>query len=107
MNNDNLKEKEELRQRVIALLTREQIDFLDKLGKDARFSTGKKLTHTKIISYLIDILMRLGVDGKALKTSYDLEEKIKNSIVKSLISKSLAEPISLEKFNFNEIKKDE
>lgn len=90
MNNERLSKKEiDLRQRVIALLTREQIEYLDKIGNDARFSTGKKITHIKIVSALVDLLMHLGVDGKGLRDSADLEEKIKNGIIKTLISNAL------------------
>lgn len=81
--------KKEIRQRVIALLTREEIDFLDKLSNDARFSTGKKFTHTKIISTLVDMIMRLNIDGKGLMNPIDLEERIKNALIKNLISAAL------------------
>jgi hypothetical protein len=84
-----IEKKNELRRRVIALLTREEIDYLDKLGKDAWFSYGRKLTHTKIISFIIDVLMRLGVDCHGVKSSRDLEEKVKNAIARVLISESL------------------
>jgi hypothetical protein len=81
--------QKELRQRVIALLTRREIEFLDKLGMDALFSRGSKLTRTKLISHIIDILIRLGIDGKGVKSSYDLEEKIKNVIIKNLVTQPL------------------
>ena len=69
--NSKSQNQKELRQRVIALLTREEIEFLDKLGMDALFSRSNKLTRTKLISYIIDILIRLGIDGKGIKTSDD------------------------------------
>ncbi len=79
----------EMRQRVIALLTREQLDFLDKLGKDAFFTTGHKLTHTKIVSYSLDLLISLGLDGKNIKSYEDLENKAKEAIMKKIIASSL------------------
>ena len=85
----NIQSQKELRQRVIALLTRQEIEFLDKLGMDALFSCGYKLTHTKLISYVIDILIRLGIDGKGIKDSYDLERKIKNAFIKILVAQPL------------------
>lgn len=40
MDTKMTQEKSEKTQRVIALLNREEIDFLDKLGKDTLFSSG-------------------------------------------------------------------
>jgi len=62
--------------RIIAFLTREEVDFLDKLGKDALFTTGHKLSRTEIISALIDAINSLSIDGKDVKTAQDLKEKI-------------------------------
>ena len=46
--------KSKAKRRVIALLSREEMDFIDKIGKDALFSTGSKLTRVDIIAALID-----------------------------------------------------
>jgi len=62
--------------RVIALLGRDQVDFLDKISKDALFSTGSKLSRTKIISAMVDVLKDLHVSGRGVKTSDELERKI-------------------------------
>lgn len=62
--------------RVIALLTRDQVDFLDQVGKDALFSTGRKLSRTKIISALVEFLRNLGIDGRGVRGIEDLKEKI-------------------------------
>lgn len=62
--------------RVIALLTRDQIDFLDLVGKDALFSTGKKLSRSKIISALVELLRSLGIDGRGVGDIKELNEKI-------------------------------
>lgn len=87
---DNIKKQKEIRQRVIALLTRQEIEFLDKLGIDALFSGGGKLTRTKLISYIIDILISLGIDGTRIKTTEDLKEKIKGAIMKTLFTQSFS-----------------
>ena len=71
--------------RVITMLDRQEIDFLDKLGKDALFSTGHKLTYNEILKGLIDFIMEQGFSGdeidslEALKKKllYELEEKSK------------------------------
>ena len=62
--------------RVIALLNREQVDFLDKLGKDALFSTGAKLSRTKIIYAMVNALRTLGVTGSGVRSKEELEQKI-------------------------------
>ena len=45
----------------VTSLTRTQIDFLDKLGKDAHYTYGHKLSRAKILSELVQLLMQLGV----------------------------------------------
>ncbi len=62
--------------RVIALLSREQVDFLDQVGKDALFSTGRKLSRTKIISALVELIRSLDIDGRGIRDIEDLKEKI-------------------------------
>jgi len=67
--------------RVIALLGREQIDYLDKLGKDALFSAGHKLSRTKIISYFVDFAKEIGFTGKNVRTEEEFIKKIKEATV--------------------------
>ena len=62
--------------RVIALLNREQVDFLDEVGKDALFSTGAKLSRTKIIYAMVNALRSLGVRGQGVRSKEELEQKI-------------------------------
>lgn len=45
----------------VTFLTREQIDFLDKLGKDSLFKYGRKLSRAKILSELVNLLITLRV----------------------------------------------
>lgn len=73
--------------RVIALLGREQVDFLDRLGKDALFSTGTKLSRTKIISSVVDLLMGLHINGKGVRTEEEFEEKVKAALKENLLTK--------------------
>ncbi|MCX7661941.1 MAG: hypothetical protein N2Z79_04580 [Candidatus Omnitrophica bacterium] len=72
--------KEKQMQRVVTFLNREELDFLDKLGKDALFSTGLKISRAKLISWIIEFLIKLNLDGKNLKNLEDLEEKIRELI---------------------------
>jgi len=52
--------------RTVTFLTREQIDFLDNLGKDALFYQGIKLSRAQILAELVDLLRELGIDAKKL-----------------------------------------
>ncbi len=70
--------------RVVTFLDREQVDYLDKLGKDALFSTGVKFPRTRVISSLIDLLRRANVSGDGLKSDQDLEERLIKRLVASL-----------------------
>jgi len=56
-------EKQITAHRVITMLGREEIDFLDKVGKDALFSTGHKLSYNEILRGLIDFAMEAGISG--------------------------------------------
>ena len=59
--------------RVITFLTRDELDFLDKIGKDALFSAGAKLSRSKIISALVNVIRKLDIDGAGLRCKKDLE----------------------------------
>ncbi|MDD5254800.1 MAG: hypothetical protein PHR11_01950 [Candidatus Omnitrophica bacterium] len=67
-------------QRVVTFLNREEVDFLDKLGKDALFSTGLKLSRTKIISWLIEFTKKLQLNGDNIKSEEEFEERIIDNI---------------------------
>ncbi len=69
-------EKKEKNQRVVTFLNRDEVDFLDKMGKDAIFSTGTKLSRAKLIAWLVDILKGLNISGENLKTEKELEVRI-------------------------------
>ena len=73
--------KPEKIQRVVTFLNRNEIDFLDKLGKDALFSTGTKLSRAKLIAWLVDFLKELKINGVGIKSEEDLEGKI-NEVLK-------------------------
>ena len=61
--------KEKLR--AVTFLSRQQIDFLDKLGKDAFFYEGKKLSRSHIISELVNFLMDFGISIKNINVADD------------------------------------
>jgi hypothetical protein len=66
--------------RVVTFLDRSQVDYLDKMGKDALFSTGVKFPRTRIISTLIDLLRKVNVSGEGLRSDGDLEERLMQKI---------------------------
>ncbi len=76
----NPQDNPEMQQRVIVFLNRNQVDFLDKLGKDTLFSGKKKLSRTKIIASLVDLLMDLDINGKDISSLDDLKRRIKEKI---------------------------
>ncbi|MBI2870971.1 MAG: hypothetical protein HYY14_04595 [Candidatus Omnitrophica bacterium] len=61
---------------VIVNLGREEVDYLDKIGKDALFSTGSKLSRNKVISAMILAVKQLGLTGEGTKTKDALQAKI-------------------------------
>ncbi len=73
MRNESDQEK---RERVVTFLNRNEVDFLDKIGKDALFSTGIKLSRAKLIAWLIDLMKKLDINGENIKSEKEFEERI-------------------------------
>lgn len=69
--------------RVIASLSRAQIDFLDKIGKDALFSAGVKLSRTTIISAMVNALRRLEISTEGVSSKKELEDTILETVKKN------------------------
>jgi hypothetical protein len=67
---------DEKNQRVVTFLNRESVDFLDKLGKDALFSTGQKVSRARLISWLVDFMKHLEINGENIKSEKDLELRV-------------------------------
>jgi hypothetical protein len=74
----------EKNQRVVTFLNRDEVDFLDKLGKDALFSTGLKLSRAKLIAWLVEFMKELNISGKDIRSEQDFENKIKEVLDQSL-----------------------
>ncbi|MDI6605992.1 MAG: hypothetical protein QME65_02470 [Candidatus Omnitrophota bacterium] len=70
-----------IKHRVIAMLNRDELDFLDKMGKDALFSTGHKLSYNDIIRSLIDFGKEIGLSGNKIDSQKALKEKILQRIL--------------------------
>ena len=62
--------------RVVAFLTREELDFIDKLAKDALFSTGRKLTRTDIIRAFVDAIKARFNNAEGVRSECELVKKI-------------------------------
>lgn len=73
---DAKKDHDIKRRRVIALLTREEMEYLDRLGMDALFSTGSKLSRIVIIGALLDAAMALDVSAKGIRNKKELVREI-------------------------------
>ena len=70
--------------RVITMLDRNEIDFLDKLGKDALFSTGHKLSYNDILKGLIDFAIDIGLSGENVDSFDALKEKLRSEFPKCI-----------------------
>ena len=68
--------------RVIASLNREQVDYLDQLGKDAQFSSGIKLSRTEILAAMVNALKRLNLTGEGITTAGQFEQRIVDAIMR-------------------------
>ncbi len=62
--------------RVVTFLDRSQVDYLDKLGKDALFSTGVKFPRTRVISALINLMQEANVSGEGLRSDEELKKRL-------------------------------
>ena len=70
--------------RVIASLNREQVDYLDKIGKDAQFSSGIKLSRTQILAAMVNALRRLNLTGEGVTTVNQFEQRIVDAMMHRL-----------------------
>ena len=70
-------EKNILKHKVITMVDRNELEFLDKLGKDSLFSTGHKLTYNEILKALIDFAMEERIRGENIISPEALKKEIK------------------------------
>lgn len=62
--------------RVVTFLDRDHVDLLDRIGKDALFSTGAKFPRTKIIAGLIELLRWANVTGEGIRTEQEFAQRL-------------------------------
>ena len=65
--------------RVLVNLTREQLDHLDTIGKDAQFSTGVKLYRSTILGMMAEVLLRLEIRGQNIRCAEDFWKRVSHS----------------------------
>jgi len=69
-------DKKIMTHRVITMLGRSEIDFLDKIGKDALFTTGHKLSYNEILRGLIDFAMEMRISGEKIDSAEGLKRML-------------------------------
>ena len=62
--------------RVVVNLTRKDLEFIDNIGRDALFTTGKRLTNNKIIRAFIGVMQEIKVKGDGLYSDEELKNRI-------------------------------
>lgn len=67
-------------QRVSTNLDYMQIELLDRLSREARFTGGSKLSHSIILNTLVDVLAQLPVDVTGVRTKEELQARIFDAI---------------------------
>jgi hypothetical protein len=77
-----MKNLEEKNQRVVTFLNRDEVDYLDKIGKDALFSTGFKLSRAKLLAWMVDFVQNIQVSGNGIKSERDFKNRIMEVLVK-------------------------
>lgn len=83
-------------QRVVTFLNRKEVDFLDKIGKDALFSTGMKVSRARLIAWLVDFMQELNLNGEGITSERDFDNKLKYLFKTKLEKRS---PPATEGFN--------
>lgn len=71
--------------RVVVNLTREELEFIDNIGRDALYTTGKRLTNNRIIRAFISVMREIKLKGDGLYNAEELKNRI---LVKLKIKKN-------------------
>jgi len=70
--------------RLVAMISRDEMDLLDRIGKDALFSAGRKLSRTEVVSAILDAVASLPITGKNIHS----KEELRNYIIKAIEEKA-------------------
>lgn len=68
--------------RVVTFLTREELEFMDKLEKDMMFSVGTHISRSKVIEDLVSLFAETRMSAIGIKNNQDFVEKVKEAIMK-------------------------
>jgi hypothetical protein len=60
------------------------MDFIDRIGKDALYSTGRKLSRTEVVSAILDAIAQLPITGKDIHSEGELREYVRKAIASRL-----------------------
>ena len=64
-----------IKHRVITQLDRDELEFLDKLGKDAMFASGHKLSHNEILEVLVIMAREMDISWESINNIKSLLEE--------------------------------
>ena len=70
--------------RLIAMIHRGEMDFIDKISKDALFTTGRKLSRADVVSAILSAVAQLAINGKNIQSEEELCEHIEKAIKENL-----------------------
>jgi len=70
--------------RLIAMIHRKEMDLIDRIGKDALFTTGRKLSRADVVSAILSAVAQLGINGKNINSEEELREYIEEAIKANL-----------------------
>ena len=84
-----------IKHRVITMLNRKEMDFLDKLGKDALFSTGHKLSYNEILRGLLHFAIEIGLSGEGITSFRVVKEKVLEAIKKAQPGNEFPKPFEI------------
>lgn len=68
--------------RVVTFLTRQELEFLDKLEKDVIFSTDMHISRSQILQNLTELLAKTNMDAIGIKDDQELKAKMAQAIAR-------------------------
>lgn len=74
--------KKPITHRVVTFLTREELDFLDKVEKDVMFSSGKYISRSQILQDMAELLAKTKMNATGIKDNEALKTKMQEAIAK-------------------------
>jgi len=68
--------------RVVTFLTREELEFLDKLEKDIMFSTGRFISRSQILQDMAELLSTTHMSAAGIKSNEELRQRMLDEIAR-------------------------